>query len=216
MSKTTAMILLATALGASADCKKKEAGAPPPPAAPDAEEPPPPPPPLVDAKVTLPAGWEITLKVPEGFKDDGEGLFESTGNALAVRLGGKDPCVPADPAAAPEVPCTDRKWLEKKDNVLVQEMNAFASQDAAGNRIPAQNEFPPRWVSDSRVEYAVVVPSGGGLLDEPSLAGGVVVFDNAWPNYVVCEWGAAMETAPTFRPALEDACKTMQVTSAPR
>ncbi|MBI5489465.1 MAG: hypothetical protein HY905_19180 [Deltaproteobacteria bacterium] len=214
MTRTTTTILLALLLGASAECKKSgKGGAPPAPAA-DAEEPPPPPPPaLVDAMVKFPGGWEIKLKTPEGFEGDGQGTFDAPGNALSVSLGGEDPCKPEDPAApaGTSSTCTDRKWLEKKDAVLAKVLNTFSSQDAAGNRIPAQNEYPPRWPSDGRVEFSVVVPSGGGLLDEPSLAGGVIVFDNAWPNYVLCEWGAAMQTAPTFKPALEDACKSMQV-----
>ncbi|MBI5501241.1 MAG: hypothetical protein HY907_13425 [Deltaproteobacteria bacterium] len=214
MSRTTTMILLALLLGASGACKKSEKGGAVPPPAADVEEPPPPPPPaLVNAMVKFPGGWEIKLKTPEGFESDGQGEFTTRGNALSVSLGGEDPCKPEDPGApaGTSPTCTDRKWLEKKDTVLAQVLNAFASQDAAGNRIPAQTEYPPRWVTESRVEFSVVVPAGGGLLDEPSLAGGVIAFDNAWPNYVLCEWGAAMETAPTFKPALEEACKAMQV-----
>jgi hypothetical protein len=202
LAKTTVILLCTLALCAFSSCKKDGKGGAADAAPKDNYEPPPPPPPLHDVEVSLEGGWKIKLQVPEGFTDDGKGVFQTKGNVLIVRASCTDPCEKG-------------AWLAKADMVVAQELLGYAAQDAAGNKIPAQAEYNNR-VAENRYEYAVAVPPGGGLLDEPSLAGGVLLFDDAWPKYIVCEWGAALETAPTFRPALEAACKTIQVlTPAP-
>jgi hypothetical protein len=201
IAKTTTIVLCALALCTLAACKKGGPEGAAVDAAPqDSYEPPPPPPPLHDAVVDLEGGWKLKVKVPEGFTDDGKGVFQAKGDVLIVR-------------ASCTTPCERGAWLAKADTIVAQELLGLAAQDAAGNKIPAQVEYNNR-VSENRYEYAVAVPPGGGLLDEPSLAGGVLLFDDAWPKYVVCEWGAALQTAPTFRPALEEACKSLEVLAA--
>jgi len=200
--RTTTLILAALAFSLCGGCKKNKAegGAADAAAKDTAPEPPPPPPPLHDAEVTLEGGWKLTLRVPEGLADDGKGVFQTAGNVLIVRASCTDPCEKG-------------AWLARSADVVAQEIAAYAAQDAAGNRIPASIQSNNR-VAEDRYEYEVTVPPGGGLLDEPSLAGGVALFNDAWPKYVVCEWGAALETAPTFKPALIEACKSLQVVAA--
>ncbi len=202
-ARSTLVILAALALSLAAGwgCKKSQAPAAGDVAAQkDAPEPPPPPPPLHDAEVTLEGGWRINLRVPEGFTDDGKGVFQAPGNILVVR-------------AACSNPCERDKLLARSADIVAQEIASYAAQDAAGNRIPPAIAYNNR-VSEDRYEYEVTVPPGGGLLDEPSLAGGVVLFNAAWPKYVVCEWAAGLQDAPTFKPALIDACKSVQVVAA--
>jgi hypothetical protein len=202
-ARTTLVVLaaLALALAGGWGCKKNQApGAADAAAQKDAPEPPPPPPPLHDAEVTLEGGWKIELRVPEGFNDDGKGTFQAPGNLLVVRASCSDPCEKG-------------KLLARSADIVAQEIAGYAALDAAGNRIPPTIAYNNR-VAEDRYEYEVTVPAGGGLLDEPALAGGVLLFNAAWPKYVVCEWAAGLQDAPTFKPALIDACKSIQVVNA--
>lgn len=174
---------------ATPDAAQEDDGAPPPPD---------PPPPLRDAELTL-DGWRFKLKVPEGFEtsDQDPGVYRTRSATMTVRTGCGSPCEP-------------EQLVAKSADLVAGEIDGWSADLADGSKQRPQiqkNERP----EEGRYVYEVVVPAGGGLLSEPSLAGAVLLFREGWPKYVVCEWNVTFETAPTFRPALDEACRALEV-----
>ncbi len=194
-------LLACTALLLAPACKKKDGESKP--AADAAEDdgappPPDPPPPLVDAQLTL-DGWQFKLKVPEGFEtfDRDPGVYSTKGATMTVRLGCGSPCEP-------------QQLVAKSGDLVAGEIDGWAADLPDGSKQRPQLQKNER-EAEGRYVYEVLVPAGGGLLADPSLAGAVLLFQEGWPKYVVCEWNAALETAPTFRPALDEACRALEV-----
>jgi hypothetical protein len=202
MKPWTFLALLAcTALLLTPACKKKDGEAKPATdaAADDGAPPPPdPPPPLVDAELTL-DGWKLKLKVPEGFEtfEQEPGVWRTPGATMTVRLGCGTPCEPD-------------QLVAKSADLVAGEIEGWAADMPDGSKQRPQIQKNER-EAEGRYVYEVAVPAGGGLLADPSLAGAVLLFQDGWKKYVVCEWNAALETAPTFRPALDEACRALAV-----
>lgn len=195
-------LLAGFALLADSACKKKEGDTKP--AAADAATddgappPPDPPPPLRDAELTL-DGWRFKLKVPEGFEtfDREPGVYRTGGASMTVRLGCGSPCEPD-------------KLVAKSADLVAGEIDGWSADLPDGSKQRPQIQKNER-LEEGRYVYEVAVPAGGGLLSEPSLAGAVLLFREGWPKYVVCEWNTSLPTAPTFRPALDEACRALEV-----
>ncbi|MDI7267912.1 MAG: hypothetical protein QME96_07950 [Myxococcota bacterium] len=194
------------ACAAAAGCAKGRPGADAVAVPEDRAAPPPrPPPALVERSVEI-DGWKMTLSVPDDFEAETHGTFRpkgegARGNMLTV-------------GTACDGRCGAGGWIARADRIVLAAASGMDRETSDGRTIKAQVRYN-RKVADGRYEYEVSVPKGEGILDEPFIAGGVLVFDDAWPAYVACEYVAAFETAPTYAGVLAEACASLKVLAAP-
>jgi hypothetical protein len=207
--RIAAALALIAVLGA---CKKKEEAATTKAAetqdaAADEGPPPPPPPPEVGDHAAEIEGWSLAFGMPDGFVP-AEGKvneFRPADAGGAVTLG------VVIEGAAPPFPAS---WRAEADRIMLRALAAYDFVDHDDRRTPAQVIENER-LGAGRYRYEVKVPAGDALLGKETLAGGVILFDDAWPGYVTCYWTADFQGAPTFRPALIDACERLAVKAAP-
>jgi len=207
------ILVLALAIaGALAACKKK-GGEVPAPATPDAavaenDAPPPPPPaPTLVSREIVVKEWKLALDLPESFEETEPGVFRAKDgpdrDAVAIFVGVN--CAGA---------CGPRDWVADSGKIINDAIRSFGFEDADGNRRePQVNENQP--LGAGRYFFDLVTPKGDGMLDEPAFVAGVFAFNNEWPAYVSCHFSVAPAVAPTYKSALTDACRSLEIVSRP-